>query len=83
MHRAPWPDAAPLREAAGDDADPAVLTAVGRGLAGVRKAKSVAKVGDAHRGGLGDGRGAAPAPTRLVAARRADLAAAGRVAELR
>ncbi|MBX9244192.1 valine--tRNA ligase [Actinotalea ferrariae] len=43
VHRAPWPDAAPLRAAAGD-ADPAALDAAGRALAALRKVKSEAKV---------------------------------------
>jgi len=43
VHRAPWPTAADA--AAGDGGDPALLAAVGEALAGVRKAKSEAKVG--------------------------------------
>ena len=43
VHRAPWPVAAPLREAAGD-ADPALLAAAGAALAALRKVKSEAKV---------------------------------------
>jgi len=43
VHRAAWPTAEPLREAAGD-ADPAGLGVVSEALAGVRKAKSEAKV---------------------------------------
>ncbi len=43
VHRAPWPDAAPLRAAAGDGR-PQVLGVVAAALAGVRKAKSEAKV---------------------------------------
>jgi valyl-tRNA synthetase len=42
VHRAPWPQAAPLRDAAGD-ADPAMLAAAGRALAALRKVKSEAK----------------------------------------
>jgi valyl-tRNA synthetase len=42
VHRAPWPTAAPLREAAGDT-DPAVLGAAGSALAALRKVKSEAK----------------------------------------
>jgi valyl-tRNA synthetase len=43
VHRAPWPDAAPLRAAAGD-ADPGVVGAAGAALAALRKVKSEAKV---------------------------------------
>ena len=43
IHRAPWPVAAPLRAAAGDDADPTLLRAAGAALAALRKVKSEAK----------------------------------------
>ena len=43
VHRSPWPTTDDV--AAGAGGDPAVLTAVGEALAGVRKAKSEAKVG--------------------------------------
>ncbi|MDM7856029.1 valine--tRNA ligase [Cellulomonas alba] len=43
VHRAPWPDAAPLRAAAAD-ADPGVVGAAGAALAALRKVKSEAKV---------------------------------------
>lgn len=43
VHRAPWPTAADA--AVGEGGDPALLIAVGEALAGVRKAKSEAKVG--------------------------------------
>jgi valyl-tRNA synthetase len=43
VHRAPWPDAAPLRAAAGD-VDPTVVGAAGAALAALRKVKSEAKV---------------------------------------
>lgn len=43
VHRAPWPTTADTAAGAGGDAN--VLTAVGEALAGVRKAKSEAKVG--------------------------------------
>lgn len=43
VHRAPWPDAAPLRAAAGD-ADPGVVASAGAALAALRKVKSEAKV---------------------------------------
>ncbi len=44
VHRTAWPVADELRSAAGD-ADPSLLATVGQALAGVRKAKSEAKVG--------------------------------------
>jgi valyl-tRNA synthetase len=43
IHRASWPDAGALA-AAGGDADPLALEAVGEVLAAVRKAKTAAKV---------------------------------------
>lgn len=43
VHRAPWPEAAPLRAAAGD-AEPSVVGAAGAALAALRKVKSEAKV---------------------------------------
>ncbi|MFF1529633.1 valine--tRNA ligase [Cellulomonas sp. NPDC058312] len=43
VHRAPWPEAAPLRAAAGDG-DPTVVAAAGAALAALRKVKSEAKV---------------------------------------
>ena len=43
VHRAPWPVASGLREAAGD-ADPALLGSAGAALAALRKVKSEAKV---------------------------------------
>lgn len=43
VHRAPWPDAAPLREAA-TDASFGTVTAAGAALAALRKVKSEAKV---------------------------------------
>ncbi|MCK9924297.1 valine--tRNA ligase [Frankia sp. AgPm24] len=43
VHRAPWPDAAEIRKLA-DSGRPDLLDAVGTALAGVRKAKSTAKV---------------------------------------
>jgi valyl-tRNA synthetase len=43
VHRAPWPTVTDT--SAGEGADVALLTAVGEALAGVRKAKSEAKVG--------------------------------------
>lgn len=48
VHRAPWPQAAPLRDAAGD-VDPALLTAAGAAIAALRKVKSEAKVSQKTR----------------------------------
>ena len=43
VHAAPWPSAAPLRQAV-PDADPALLEVTGSALAALRKVKSEAKV---------------------------------------
>jgi valyl-tRNA synthetase len=80
VHRAPWPDAASLRTAAGE-ADPSVLDVAGSVLGDIRKAKSDAKrsmraeVASVH---------VVDAPARLAALELAaqDLRDAGRVAEL-
>jgi valyl-tRNA synthetase len=80
VHRAAWPGSAPLRAAAGD-ADPAMLGLVGQALAGVRRAKSEAKVSQRT-----EVRAATvhvpPAGLGLVEAAAGDLRAAGRVASL-
>ena len=81
VHRAAWPLAAPLRELAGSTADPTMLAVVGSALAGVRKAKSQAKVSmrtDVTRAVVTAG----PTELELVRAAAADLRRAGRVAEL-
>ncbi len=44
VHRQAWPTAAELRDAAGADADPAVLDVAGEVLTAIRRAKSDAKV---------------------------------------
>jgi len=44
VHRAAWPDAARLRSALPEDSDEQVLPTLGQALAGLRKAKSEAKV---------------------------------------
>ena len=87
VHRAPWPVAAPLREAAGVDAAdaeavyPRVLAAAGSALAALRKVKSEAKV--AQRTVIESVTLQVPAEAAaLVEAARADLVAAGRVASL-
>ncbi|MBV9951535.1 MAG: valine--tRNA ligase, partial [Acidimicrobiia bacterium] len=68
VHRAPWPEAAPLRAIAGD-ADPAVLHVAADALGGVRKAKSDAK------------RSMRSEVTRLAVADRAERLAALRLAQ--
>jgi valyl-tRNA synthetase len=82
VHRAAWPTSAALREAAGAGAQPQVLDAVGRALAGIRKAKSEAKVSmrtEVLRATI-----AAPADVQaLLQAGAADLRGAGRVQDLR
>jgi valyl-tRNA synthetase len=81
VHRALWPQAGELREAAGPDAQPLVLDAVGRALAGIRRAKSEAKA--SMRTEVLRARVSAPADVQeLVRAAAADLRGAGRVQEL-
>ncbi len=80
VHRAPWPDADALRAAAGDGR-PAVLGVVAAALAGVRKAKSEAKV--TQRTEVAALVLAVPAGERDdLEAGLDDLRAAGRVREL-
>jgi valyl-tRNA synthetase len=75
VHRAAWPTAADLPVPGGD---PVLLTAVGEALAGIRKAKSEAKVG--MRAEVAAVTLAGPGGwTDLVRAAEADLRAAGRV----
>ncbi len=77
VHRAPWPAAAEL-PAGGD---PEVLPVVAAALAGVRKAKSDAKV--SMRADVESATVTAPAAqVPLVEAGRADLTDAGRIASL-
>ncbi|GGB98203.1 valine--tRNA ligase [Cellulomonas carbonis] len=81
VHRAAWPEAAPLREAAGD-ADPATLDAAGRALAALRKVKSEAKV--SMRTVITEAELAVPAAQRaLVELAVDDVRAAGRTVALR
>jgi len=76
VHRAAWPTVEDL--AASEGGDPAVLTAVGEALAGVRKAKSEAKVG--MRAEVASLVLAGPAAwTGRVQQAEADLRAAGRI----
>ena len=80
VHRASWPAAAPLREAA-DGVGPAGLPAAGRALAALRKVKSEAKV--SMRVGIVRAElGVPAAELPLVEAAAADVRAAGRVAAL-
>ncbi len=77
VHRQPWPEATALRAAA-DGADATTLTVVGRALAGVRRAKSEAKVSqrtEVNRVVVA----APPEHLALVAAAAEDLRAAGRI----
>jgi valyl-tRNA synthetase len=76
VHRTPWP--LRVEVSAGSGGDPAVLAAVGEALAGVRKAKSDAKVGmraEVSRVLLAGPR----AWAERVRAAEADLRAAGRI----
>ncbi|GEN79395.1 valine--tRNA ligase [Actinotalea fermentans] len=80
VHRASWPVAAPLREAA-DGVGPAGLPAAGRALAALRKVKSEAKV--SMRVGIVRAElGVPAAELPLVEAAAPDVRAAGRVADL-
>ncbi|SFP74803.1 valyl-tRNA synthetase [Geodermatophilus dictyosporus] len=77
VHRAPWPSAAELP----GGGDPAVLPVVAAALAGVRKAKSDAKV--SMRADVSSATVTAPeAQVPLVEAARGDLTDAGRIAAL-
>ncbi|MFC5380318.1 valine--tRNA ligase [Aquipuribacter nitratireducens] len=81
VHRAPWPDAEPLRRAAGD-AQPGMLRVVGQALAGIRKAKSEAKV--SQRTEVRSATVRVPdAAVALVEPAVGDLRGAGRVDALR
>jgi valyl-tRNA synthetase len=76
VHRAPWPTTADA--AAGEGGDPTLLAAVGEALAGVRKAKSEAKVG--MRAEVASIVLAGPAAwTDRVRLAETDLRAAGRI----
>jgi len=80
IHRAPWPTPTDLTTVAAQ-ADPAILGEVGAALAGVRKAKSQAKVGmkaDVQSAVLIG----PPATLERIRRAAADLVAAGRIATL-
>jgi valyl-tRNA synthetase len=77
VHRAAWPAASDLPS----DGDPAVVTAAAEALAGVRKAKSDAKV--SMRADVESATVTAPAEqVPLVEAARGDLVDAGRILDL-
>ncbi len=77
VHRAPWPAATELPTGG----DPAVVSVVATALAGVRKAKSDAKV--SMRADVESATVTAPAEqVALVEAARSDLVEAGRIASL-
>jgi valyl-tRNA synthetase len=80
VHRAPWPESAPLRAAA-EGADPSGLAAAGAVLTALRKIKSEAKA--SQRTEIAEAVLAVPAGILAQAeAARPDIAAAGRVASL-
>jgi valyl-tRNA synthetase len=80
VHRAPWPEAAPLRGAAGDG-DPTTLAAAGGALAALRKVKSEAKV--SMRTAIRSAELAVPAPHLVrVESVATDLRSASRVLDL-
>ena len=80
VHRAAWPAADALRDA-GQAADPRTLAVVGAALAGVRKAKSEAKV--SMRTDVARAVVAGPAAdVALLESVAADLRGAGRIADL-
>ncbi len=81
VHTSTWPAAAPLRAAAGSDADTATLAVAGEVLGAIRKAKSEAKV--SQRAAVQHVTVAGTAATlRQVQAAAADLRRAGSVADL-
>ncbi|MCL9758079.1 valine--tRNA ligase [Frankia sp. AiPa1] len=80
VHRSPWPDAAEIRKLA-DSGRADLLDAVGMALAGVRKAKSTAKV--SMKAEVTEARVAGdPDVIALVEAAAADLRSAGGIREL-
>ncbi|TML39256.1 MAG: valine--tRNA ligase [Actinobacteria bacterium] len=81
IHRGPWPDPALLLEAAGADADPAVLEAAAAVLARVRKAKTEARRSMRAPVARLSVRGSQATIAALERA-RADLVEAGNLAEL-
>ncbi|MCB1274721.1 MAG: class I tRNA ligase family protein, partial [Leucobacter sp.] len=82
VHRAPWPESADVAALAGADADPDLLGLVGSALIGVRGAKTAAKASQKIPVELAVVRASAADAARLGLAAN-DLAAVGRIAELR
>ncbi len=80
VHRAAWPTADEVKAVAGE-ADPAMLGAVGAALAGVRKAKSEAKVGMRAEVPSMTLAGPAAALDQIRSA-VSDLSAAGKIADI-
>jgi valyl-tRNA synthetase len=80
VHRAAWPTADEVKPVAGE-ADPAMLGAVGAALAGVRKAKSEAKVGMRAEVPSMTLAGPAAALDQIRSA-ISDLSAAGKIADI-
>jgi len=81
VHRASWPEAAALRELAGDG-EPRALEAVGAALSGIRRAKSEAKVSMKAEVASATVAGAEDLVLLVQRAER-DLRSAGSVADLR
>ncbi|RGE21493.1 valine--tRNA ligase [Leucobacter sp. wl10] len=82
VHLAAWPEASEISELAGDDADPELLGLVGRALIGIRGAKTEAKASQRTPVELAIVRAPAADRDRLALAAE-DLAATGRISELR
>jgi len=81
VHRSPWPDAAALRDLAGQDASPELLDVAARVLAAVRRTKTAAK--RSVRAPLARCTvRAEPATAALLELARDDLVEAGAVARL-
>ena len=82
VHLAAWPEAAFAAELAGPEADPELLGLVGQALVGIRGAKTAAKASQKTPVELGVVQAPEADADRLQLA-AADLAAVGRIAELR
>ncbi|MBO1902628.1 valine--tRNA ligase [Leucobacter weissii] len=82
VHRSNWPVAQELLPLAGDDADPELLRLVGTALVGIRGAKTAAKASQKTPVELAVVHAPAEDRERLALAAD-DLAAVGRIAELR